>query len=48
MPKVILTSEGLKNSLKHYDIKDAVVISILVALASKPFQTYSTTASLIS
>lgn len=25
MPKVKLTSEGLKNSLKHYDIKDAVV-----------------------
>lgn len=25
MPKVKLTSEGLKNSLKHYDIKDAVI-----------------------
>ena len=25
MPRVKLTSEGLKNSLKHYDIKDAVV-----------------------
>lgn len=25
MPKVKLTSEGLKNSLKHYDVKDAVV-----------------------
>ncbi|MGN0798784.1 MAG: ATP-binding protein [Christensenellales bacterium] len=25
MPKVKLTSEGLKNSLKHYDIKEAVI-----------------------
>lgn len=25
MPKVKLTSEGLKNSLKHYDIKDSIV-----------------------
>lgn len=25
MPNVKLTSERLKNSLKHYDIKDAVI-----------------------